>query len=139
MKEQTTEKAIVLFDGICNFCNQTINWVIDHDPGHRIRFAAQQSESGKRLLQRYQIPVSEDTADTVIVIWQGKSYQKSEAAILILELIGWKWTSGFLRLIPLIIRNLGYTWIARNRYRWFGKRDSCRMPTPDLRSRFLND
>ncbi len=126
---------IILFDGICNLCNGFVNFIIDRDSDAVFRFASLQSDFGQKI-------VSQNTAllkntDSVILITNDGLLTKSDAAIEILsQLKGFRWCR-ILKIFPLGLRNYFYDLIARNRYRWFGKRDSCRIPTPDLVSRFL--
>ena len=125
---------IVLFDGVCNLCNSSVNFIIDHDRKGKFKFAALQSDAGKRALE----PFSEKIADSVLVVANGRLYQKSSAALYIASKLGFPYNLfGIFYIIPRFVRNPIYDWIARNRYRWFGKRESCRMPTPELKERFL--
>lgn len=132
----TPEPRIVLFDGVCNFCNASINFVIDHDPQGRFRFASLQSATGQQLLAAHQEPTRD--FDSVILLKGGKVYRKSDAALEIaLDLGGfWVLLYGF-KVVPRVLRNAVYDLVARNRYRWFGRLDACRLPTPELRARFL--
>jgi predicted DCC family thiol-disulfide oxidoreductase YuxK len=131
-----TEHGIVLFDGVCNLCNGYVNYVIDHDKTGHFRFAALQSEVGTKLAAEHGI----DTAalSTVILIEDGQAYVRSSAALRICRRL-----SGPLKLlwpfifVPAILRDLGYRLIAKNRYRLFGKREACRLPTDADRERFL--
>jgi predicted DCC family thiol-disulfide oxidoreductase YuxK len=127
---------IVLFDGVCNFCNASVNFVIDHDAHKRLRFAALQSDAGQALLKRFGL--RRDDFDTAVVVENGRAYRKSSAALRIAwNLGGWWSLAGVLFAIPPFLRDGAYDLLARNRYRWFGKMESCRMPTPELRERFL--
>jgi predicted DCC family thiol-disulfide oxidoreductase YuxK len=126
---------VILFDGICNLCNASVNFIIDHDPEARFRFVALQSEAGQTLLQQHQLRQTD--YESVVLIEAGKVYRQSGAALRIARhLKGWSWLYG-LRIVPAFIRDSVYRLIARNRYRLFGKRESCRMPTPELKNRFL--
>lgn len=131
-----TDKKIILFDGVCNLCNGAVLFVIKRDPNDLFRFAALQSEKGQVLAQQYSI----DTAkvDSIILIENGKSYTKSSAALRIARHLksGYRVLSVFL-IIPAVIRNWVYDFVARNRYRWYGKKDQCMIPTPALQSKFL--
>lgn len=131
------DKPILLFDGICNLCNGSVLWVIRHDPRNQFRFASLQSEVGRQLLAEAGLPAA--ALNTVVLHADGRFYTRSDAALGVLSHLGspWSWL-GALRVIPRSIRNVVYDWIARNRYRWFGKKDSCMIPTPELRSRFLD-
>lgn len=126
---------IILFDGVCNFCNASINFVIDHDPAHRFRFASLQSPFGQRVLVKNHRQTSE--FNTVILIRDEKLYQKSDAALEITRYLkGWSWLYVF-RFVPRFIRDFAYNLIAENRYRLFGKTDACRIPTPEEKKLFV--
>lgn len=119
------EKSIILFDGICNLCNWAVDFILKKDKKNRFRYVSLQSEEGKNLLVRFNILPD---SDSVILIRNNQSFLESEAAIEIGKMLPapWKW-SGILRIVPLKIRNKIYRWIALNRYRWFGKREQCRI------------
>ena len=126
---------VILFDGVCNFCNASINWIIDHDPDHRYRFAALQSEYGQDLLQKTNR--SSVDFDSVILWRDDEAFEKSEAALeIVRHLRGWSWLYGF-RFVPLFIRNFCYDLVARNRYRLFGRTETCRIPNKEERDLFL--
>lgn len=126
---------IILFDGVCNFCNASINFVIDHDVERRFRFASLQSDIGQHILTENSRSVSD--FDTVLLVREGKVYEKSTAALEIARYLrGWAWLYAF-RFIPRFIRDAVYNLIAKNRYRIFGKSESCRIPTPEERSLFI--
>lgn len=131
------DKPILLFDGVCNLCNGSVLWVIRHDTNGKFRFTSLQSETGQQLLEEAGLPARE--MDTVVLHDQGGFFTRSDAALGVLQRLGgvWSWVS-ILRIIPRPVRDRIYNWIARNRYRWFGKKDSCMIPTPELRSRFLD-
>ena len=128
--------AIVLFDGVCNFCNATVNFVIEHDRAGYFKFAALQSEIGEELIAKHVI----DTAktDSVIVVEDEKAYTHSSAALRIAKRLDgiWSWAAVFV-VVPKPIGDSIYKVFARYRYRLFGKQDACMMPTPEVRSRFL--
>lgn len=126
---------IILFDGVCNFCNASINFVIDHDTARRFRFTSLQSDIGQQILTENRRSVSD--FDTVLLIREGKLYEKSTAALEIARYLrGWSWLYAF-RFIPRFIRDIVYNLIAKNRYRIFGKSESCRIPTAEERSLFI--
>lgn len=129
-------ERIILFDGVCNFCNNWIDFVVRRDPKGKFKFAALQSDSGKRLLAERGL--SADGLTTVFLLDGERVHARSGAALRIAAGLGGAWplVSVFL-IVPPFIRNAVYDWIARNRYRWFGKRDTCRVPGPGERSRFL--
>ncbi len=129
-----TEHPVVLFDGVCNLCNAAVNFIIDHDHEAVFRFAPLQSETGRRLTGRCGL----ENEDTIILVENGRCHVRSAAALRIARRLGGAWTLlTILLAVPLPIRDAAYRFVARNRFRWFGKCDTCRMPTPDLKSRFL--
>lgn len=129
-------KAIILFDGVCNFCNSTINLVISHDPHAYFHFASLQSPTGQTLLEKYNL--STEQFDTFILIENDQVYQRSTAALKVARrLSGWLPTLHRLIVVPRSLRDMVYNVIAQNRYRMFGKSDACMVPTPDVRNRFL--
>ncbi len=126
---------IILFDGVCNFCNASINFVIDHDSASRFRFASLQSDYGQLVLRQYN--KKNIDFDTVLLVSNGQLYEKSAAALEIVRYLdGYAWLYGF-RFIPTFIRNFVYDLIARYRYRIFGKSDTCRIPTEAEKALFL--
>ena len=128
--------ALVLFDGVCNLCNNSVNFIIDRDPTAYFKFAALQDDAVKPLLTRYDL--SSEYLDSLVLIEAGQCYRHSTAALRIARKLtgGWPLFYVFIAL-PRPVRDVVYSWIARNRYRFFGKRDTCRIPTPELRARFL--
>ena len=128
--------AVVLFDGVCNFCNATINFVIEHDKSGYFQFAPLQSEIGERLLAEHGIDRIE--TDSVILVENGEAYTHSDAALRIARKLDgiWSWVYVF-RIVPRFIRDAAYKIFARHRYRLFGRQDACMMPTPEIRARFL--
>ncbi|SNR38990.1 MULTISPECIES: thiol-disulfide oxidoreductase DCC family protein [Hymenobacter] len=133
-----SSSATILFDGVCNLCNGFVQFVIEHDAAGRFRFAALQSEKGKALLQAHGIqPVAEP--GTVVLVQDGKAYTHSAAALGVLRGLGGYWAAAatVLLLLPRPIRDAAYRLVARNRYRWFGRQESCWLPTPELAARFL--
>jgi predicted DCC family thiol-disulfide oxidoreductase YuxK len=132
----SSETLIVLFDGVCNLCNGAVGFIIRNDPHRRFRFAALQSPVGQTLLQQRGLPA--ETLDSIVFIEGECAFTKSTAALRIARRLGSVWPAAFLFiLVPRPLRDLCYTLIARNRYRIFGKRDACMMPTPELKTRFL--
>ncbi len=132
------DPLIVLFDGVCNLCNGTVQFIIDRDPGGRFRFASLQSEAGARVLREHgRGPIVGDP-DSIILIERGTLYEHSGAALRIARALGLPWSLAVLGFaLPRFVRDALYRLIARNRYRWFGREESCRVPTPALRARFL--
>lgn len=128
--------GIVLFDGVCNFCNSSVQFILKHDKTGSLQFASLQSPTGQSLLQKHAIPTS---VDSVIFVEGDTAYVKSAAALQIARYFGgiWRLLQVF-RIIPAPLRDVVYDFIARNRYRWFGKRDTCMLPSPEVRARFLD-
>jgi predicted DCC family thiol-disulfide oxidoreductase YuxK len=128
---------VVLFDGVCNLCNHTVNFIIDHDPAGYFRFAALQSDAAKPLLER--CGLSSDFLGGIVLYENGRCFKGSTAALRILKQLGGIWWLLYgLIIVPRPVRDSVYEWIIRHRYQWFGKRTSCRVPTPDLEIRFLS-
>ncbi|KXK02905.1 MAG: hypothetical protein UZ17_ACD001001353 [Acidobacteria bacterium OLB17] len=129
------EAPIVLFDGVCNFCDAAVNFIITRDKAGVFRFAPLQSDIGRELVAKYSIP---DDVDSVILIAGGKAHLHSDAALQIARRLGGIWSlAGVLVVIPRPVRDLFYRLFAKYRYRLFGKKDACMMPTPEIRGRFL--
>jgi predicted DCC family thiol-disulfide oxidoreductase YuxK len=127
---------IILFDGICNLCNGAVQYVIKHDAEAVFQFASLQSEAGQNLLQQYNLP--KNNFNSFVLIEEDKVYTKSTAALKVAKQLngGIKLLYGFI-IVPAFIRNCVYNIIASNRYKWFGKKNECMIPTPSLQSRFL--
>lgn len=132
----TSWNRIILFDGVCNLCNASIQFIIKRDQKGLFKFASLQSEVGKTLLAQHHIDGTK--MDSVVYIENGKAYTESTAAIRVAGYLGFPWNllQVFL-IVPSVIRNVVYQWIARNRYKWFGKQDSCMLPDASLEARFL--
>lgn len=127
--------AIILFDGECNFCDASVHFIIKRDPNGYFQFAAQQSDIGEKLKRQYDVP---NNMDSILVIDQHKVYNASDAALHISKHLNRPWSFlHVLKLFPKPIRDVVYKVIAKNRYAWFGKKDSCMIPSPEIRNRFL--
>ena len=128
--------AIVLFDGVCNFCNASVNFVIERDKAGYFKFAPLQSEIGEELVAKHGINTAD--TDSVIVVENDRAYTHSSAAMRIARKLDgiWSWSYAFI-IVPKPIRDLAYRVFAKYRYRMFGKQDTCMMPTPEIRARFL--
>lgn len=114
-----------------------VNFVLRQDKKQKLRFGTLQSEQGQQLLEKFNLP--KKTFDSFVFIEDGKAYLKSTAAFKVIRHLPWYWQwVQMFRIVPTFFRDVVYSFIAKNRYRWFGKRDSCRIPTPSQRSRFLN-
>lgn len=130
------QHPIVLFDGVCNLCNAFVQFIIQRDPDAVFRFSPLQSEIGQSLLKEAGLPTSE--LSTVILYNKGVFYTHSDVALQVVRHLPGFWSLLYsLRIIPKSIRDVIYDWVAQNRYRWFGKQESCMMPTPELQKRFL--
>lgn len=126
---------IILFDGVCNLCSGAVQWIIKHDKKNVFKFASLQSETGISLAKKYAIP---ENTDSVILIDEEQVYVKSSAALNIAKYCSGLWPLLFAFIIvPPFIRNTVYDWVARNRYKWFGKKESCWIPTPELKQKFI--
>jgi predicted DCC family thiol-disulfide oxidoreductase YuxK len=135
--ELPPDKKIVLFDGICNLCNGAVQFAIRHDRYNRLLFTPLQGPVGKKLLAERAIDTS--GVDSIVLVEPGVAYYtESAAALKIGQAFGGPWKLlGALEWIPAVIRDPLYRWIARNRYKWFGKKEACMVPTPALKAKFL--
>ncbi|WP_155591767.1 thiol-disulfide oxidoreductase DCC family protein [Lysinibacillus cavernae] len=128
--------GIILFDGVCNFCDSTVQFIIKHDRAGYFQFASLQSDVGQALLAQYNIPKN---IDSVILIEQGKASIESAAALKICRKLDRLWPCFYvLILVPPFIRNALYRQFAKHRYRLFGQKQQCLLPTPSQRQRFLS-
>lgn len=126
---------IILFDGDCNLCNQSVQFIIKRDPKEYFKFVSRQSSIGIQLLNQYNIS---ETIDSVILIDNNRAYTESDAILNICKYLKGSCKLLFILLIiPKPIRNFYYKKIAENRYKWFGKQNQCLIPTPDIKKRFL--
>ena len=130
-------KKIILFDGVCNLCNGAITFIIQRDKKDIFRYAPLQSEIGKELAAKHHIDLNK--VDSIILVTEDKAYAKSTAALRIAKQLsaGWPLLAVFL-ILPRFLRDGVYDFIARNRHRWFGKKEACMIPTPELKSKFLD-
>ena len=130
-------EKIILFDGVCNLCSASVQFVLKHDRKKQFRFASLQSEMGQRLSEKYQLPTSDQYS--FVLIEGEKAFTRSTAALRVAWELdkGWSLFYGFI-IVPPVIRNAVYNLIARNRYRWFGKKTECWLPTPEWKDRFLD-
>ncbi len=136
--ELPENKLIILFDGVCNLCNGAVQFVIEHDKQDRFRFAALQSSLGEKLVNDRGIDTSK--VDSIILIEPGVAYYtESDAALMIgKEFGGLWWLLGVFQWVPAALRDPIYRWVARNRYKWFGKKEACMVPTQNLKNKFLH-
>ena len=129
-------RPIVFFDGVCNFCNASIQWIIKKERLPLFLFAPLQGKAAKEKLDS---EVQSNPPDSVILYENGIIYSKSTAALRIARYLKWPWRwLVIFYLVPAFIRDVFYNIIAKNRYKWFGKKDSCMLPSAELRSRFLD-
>lgn len=130
-------KGIILFDGICNLCNRSVQWLIARDTKARFRFGTLQNAAARELVES--VHVEQRDMGTVLYVKDGRVLDRSTAALTILKDLGglWSLTYAFI-IVPPVLRDAVYRWVARNRYKWFGQRSTCMVPTPELRSRFLD-
>ncbi len=138
---------VVLFDGVCNLCNRSVQFIVDHDPDGRFHFATQQSAIGRRLLD--EVGVTDvrgvggvgGVGDTVVLVDDdGRVWRQSAAVLRILAGLRGPWrVVGVLRVVPRPVRDALYRFVAGHRYGWFGRTDECRLPRPEWRDRFLDE
>ena len=135
MNKQFTH-SIILFDGVCNLCNGAVNFVIKRDPGNVFKFAPLQEKQGALLLKTHAIDIQK--LDSIVLIENENVYTKSSAALRIARKMSNLWPLFFvLLIIPSFIRDGVYDFIAKNRYKWFGKKEQCMIPTLGLKEKFL--
>jgi predicted DCC family thiol-disulfide oxidoreductase YuxK len=134
----TPEGPIVLFDGVCTLCERSVQFIVGHDEAGQIRFAARQSAAAQAILQR--LGVTHALPDSVLLVLNGRVHSESDAAIGIGRLLGGMWLmfANVAGLMPRSARDGLYRMIAKRRYRWFGRRETCLVPTEALRARFLD-
>lgn len=129
---------IVLFDGVCNFCNSSVQFILKRDPKALFRFAALQSEQGQAILKKHHLATSDFDSIVLVREADGTLYQRSSAALHIAKQLSGAWPLLYsFIIVPPFIRDAVYNFIAKRRYRWFGQRDACMLPTPEQRARFL--
>ena len=128
--------SIVLFDGVCNFCSDAVNFIIDRDPENRFKFAPLQSEVGQELRAKYNV---DESIDSIVLIEDDQAFTHSTAALRIARGLSGVWSGAYMFMIlPRPLRDLYYELFAKYRYRLFGKKDACMIPTPEVRARFLS-
>ncbi len=126
---------VILFDGVCNFCNGAVNFIIRHDGEKKFKFAPLQSEIGQQMQAKYGI--GEDV-DSIILIENDRAYTHSTAGLRVAKGLGGVWSLGCVfMIVPAFVRDFFYRLFAKYRYRLFGRQDACMLPTPDVRERFL--
>ena len=137
MKNLPINKKIILFDGVCNLCDSVVQFIIKHDKKDTFRFVALQSELGQKIINH--IGIDSSKIDSIILYEPGNAYYyKAEAAIKIAsKLDGIYSLIKIFSILPKAVNNSVYDYIARNRYKWYGKKDACMIPTPELKAKFL--
>ncbi len=128
----------VFFDGVCNLCNGAVQFILDRDRHALFRFAPLQSDAATKILSERGVVIDQGAMDSVILIEGDRLYQRSDAALRIARRLDAPWPAAYvLIIVPRFVRDAVYKLIARHRYRWFGRTETCRVPTPELRARFL--
>ena len=134
---ESSQHAIILFDGVCNFCDASVNFVIKRDRRGYFRFAPLQEPKGAEIARRY--GVDPERLDTFVLIENGRAYRKSGGALRVTRRLGGVYPLAFAIIaVPPVIRDFFYDWFARHRYRWFGKREECMVPSEEVKARFLD-
>ncbi len=133
---ETINHPVILFDGVCNLCNSSVQFIIKHDKKGIFRFASLQSEFGKKIIQQFDL--ANKNIDSVMLLENNAIKLKSTAALQIAKRLSGIYSAlyGFI-IVPRFIRDSVYDFIARNRYRWFGKQESCMIPQPELKKLFI--
>lgn len=133
----SVKRSIILFDGVCNLCNSSIDFIIQRDSTDRFLVGALQDDESKKLMQRFE--VDPEYLDSLVLLEENEVYFKSTAALRIAKQLSGLWFLLYpLIYLPEALRNPIYDWIARNRYAWFGKKETCRLPTPEENAKFLS-
>ena len=137
ISDLTKDKKIILYDGICNLCNSSVQYLIKQDTKDVFRFVALESELGQKIL--IHIGIADKNIDSIVVYQPGIAYYyKSAALIEITKSLQGKFHYGLLfKILPISLRDIVYDYIAKNRYRWYGKKESCMIPTPELKTKLL--
>ena len=129
---------VVIFDGVCNLCARSVRFILDHEADQTLRFTPLQSPAGARLM--HDLGLDPEDASTFVLIADGKAYVKSDAAIRLSRYFRPAWRPlGIVKIIPRRLRDWAYDLVARKRYRWFGRLDSCMVPTAELKARFIEE
>lgn len=130
------ENPVLLFDGVCNLCNGAVQQIIKADKKEIFRFASLQSDYGQKQLEQFNL--KENYLKTIVLIHNDKAYDRSDAALEIARLLGGFWIAFYIfKIVPPFVRNAVYNFISNNRYKWFGKQESCMIPTAELKRRFF--
>lgn len=139
ISEVPKNKQLILFDGVCNLCNSSVLYVIKRDKNEKFLFAPLESDIGKKIIQKFNIDTKETDSILLYNPLKDSLTYKSTAALLIAKQLGFPTNILTLFLIvPKVIRNWVYNYIAKNRYKWYGKKESCMIPTPELKAKFID-
>jgi predicted DCC family thiol-disulfide oxidoreductase YuxK len=130
-------ERIVYFDGVCNLCNAVVLFILKYDPNGKFKFCTLQSPQGKKTLEENRL--SSESPDTFLLSENGKLYTRSAAALRVMKELsgGWPLLYGLI-IVPAFLRDFVYRMVSKNRYRWFGKKATCMVPTPEIKSRFIS-
>ncbi len=128
---------VLLYDGVCNLCNAAVKWVLRHERNQQMRFAALQSDFGQAVLKENGLDLKQ--LDSMLVVDDGRVLMRSDAALRMAEIVGGPWRlARIFRIVPKVLRDWCYNFVAANRYNWFGKEESCLLPQPEWRDRFID-
>lgn len=134
--ESSDQKSILLFDGICNLCNASVQFILKRDPKEQFIFASLQSDAAKNILLQYNL--KNYSLNSLVLIEEGQLFQKSTAVLKICRHLNWPWKLFYVfKLLPKFLRDKVYEFVAKRRYRWFGKKDSCVLMIPEYKNRFI--
>jgi len=138
MQNLPNDKSLILFDGVCNLCNTSVQFVIKHDTKNKYLFAPLQSNIGQAIIRKYNLDTSK--TDSILLYSNTKGLKaKSTAALIIAANLGFPTNMlGVFLIVPTFIRNWVYDFVAKNRYKWYGKKEACMIPTPELKAKFLD-
>lgn len=129
-------ESVIFFDGVCNLCNNAVDFIVRRDRRRSFRYGSLQSPQAQYILARHRFDVQ--NMDTMVLLKNNRLYFRSDAILEICRDLPWPWNWAVaLKIVPRAVRDMVYRWISRNRYGWFGQRDTCRVPTPEERSLFL--
>jgi predicted DCC family thiol-disulfide oxidoreductase YuxK len=137
MSVTNSHHPVILFDGQCNLCNGVVQFIIKRDKTDAFRFASLQGRYGQSVLEKYGLP--REDLNTFILLDGDRIFSKSSGALQVCRILGWPWKIfNLFILVPSFIRDMAYEWIAKNRYRWFGKKNECQVPSPELSMKFMD-
>lgn len=137
MEITSNTNPVILFDGVCNLCNSSVQFVIKHDPKKKFRFASIQGDYGQQVLKKFHLPP--DSLNSFILLEDNQIYTHSTGALKVAKQLSGAWPMLYaFIIIPPFIRNAVYQFIAKNRYKWFGKKETCAIPSPELKALFYN-